>query len=306
MNPFKNVNSPGLRPSSLNERGIVIQQSEPSLVKGGRGELTPNDTGYETRRQDLKPEVRDYADKLYAEIQAFYGAYGANNAADLYARAKAGKVKVPKENAKELLRLLDALGLALDKNELPPDAQELPPPEAFESLVAHLEASGKKVTALDEWEKYELIGGKLNGRVRVGGRWLPAINGELVGEIGGREIAGCRDVRNVGGKLNGEIKVGGRWLPAINGELVGEIGGREIAGCRDVRNVGGKLNGRVEVGGRDLPAINGELVGEIGGREIEHCDDVRNVGGSLCGQVAIKRPDGGKEDHRVVLGKIVE
>ena len=67
------------------------------MLKGAEGDFP----SLETRRSDLKPEVRKYADKLYAEIKAFYASYGVKNAADLYARAKAGKIKVNKEDGKD-------------------------------------------------------------------------------------------------------------------------------------------------------------------------------------------------------------
>ncbi len=134
-NPFKNVNSPGLRPSSpfdsprvdacsgqaLNEGGIVVKQSEPSLVKGGQGELTLNSHSFETRRQELKPAVRKYADKVHARLLEIYEKYGATDAKSMYANAAARKgPKLQKKDVLEAAKLLGNLECALDNDRLPP------------------------------------------------------------------------------------------------------------------------------------------------------------------------------------------
>ena len=116
-NPFVKVNSPGLRPSSLNEGGIVVQQSEPFLVKGGRGELTPNDTGYETRRAELYPEVRDRADKYYAAIHGVYAKYRVADFREFHDKAKAKLIRPKKADVVKLDKLLVGLEKVLDKNQ---------------------------------------------------------------------------------------------------------------------------------------------------------------------------------------------
>ena len=58
-NPFVNVNSPN---PLLTREGFVESVVNPSLRKEGAG------VSYETRRSDLKPDVRKYADKLHVQI----------------------------------------------------------------------------------------------------------------------------------------------------------------------------------------------------------------------------------------------
>ncbi len=72
---------------------------------------------YETRRSDLKPEVRKYADKLYARLREIYKKYGASDAAGVLANAKARKgPRLEKKDVEEMKGLLDLLDEALTKS----------------------------------------------------------------------------------------------------------------------------------------------------------------------------------------------
>ena len=283
----------------------VEGQSGNGSVLDVRRATRDDEPSLETRRSELKPHVRKYANKLYAEIQAFYATYGAEDAADLYARAKAGKVIVPKEEAKKLLRLQTELETALTNNEAP--HRELPPLEFFQKLVKeiNLNHAPYQVSILFKWDEYELINGKLNGRISVTDiddtqLVLPIIDGALLERIGNKLIQDCKEVRNIGGNLNGCVWVDDVWLPVIDGELIEQIEGQRIEGCSDIRNVDGKLNGIVTIGGYDTPVINGKIVNECEGMAIRDCTDIRNVDGKLNGvlDVGWKAP--------VMDGKLVD
>ena len=313
MNPFGPSEIHPSPPHSTplrSAQGRLLARTELNETMNTRGGVeSPPDKGdgrglnvvLETRRSVLKPEVRKYADKLYAEIKSLYASYDVKDAVDLYDKAKAGGVKVPKEDAKRLLRLQTELETALMRNELP--IEKFPPYEAFRKMVDEINqhATPEIVTALDRWEEYELIDGKLNGKIKVGEQWYPIINGKLVQQVGGHEIFGCDGIHNVGGELNGVIGVSGRSsLPVINGELVEEIDGHKIETCRDIRNVNGELNGEVCVGEEWLPVIDGKLIREIDGLKISSSNDARNVDGKLNGSVWY----GGRR-YAVINGKMI-
>ena len=139
-NPFSNVNSPGLRPSSLNEGGLVKEPSEPSLVssiggsasggKGGQGELTLKGQNggveFETRRSELPLPVRSHADRLYAAIKNIYAKYGVSSVAELHAKIASGKKPRNlkpgelKSDSAELSRLVDKLQGLLERKGFAP------------------------------------------------------------------------------------------------------------------------------------------------------------------------------------------
>ena len=281
-NPFESERGPS-GPSSLSSpsgRGPVLTQD----VRRATRDEGPM---YETRRSDLKSEVRKYADRLYAEIKALYASFGVINAAELYAQAKAGKIKVKKEDGIKLLRLQTDLEAVLTRDELPEGyIEKLPPFEVFKQVIERIneKIAPRKITGLARWEEYELINGELNGHVNIGERWLPVIDGELIEKIDGKEIFMCGDIHKVRGKLNGWVRESGSsGLPLIEGKFINEIGGHIIRSCGDARNIDGKLNGRVATSARSLPVINGELIEEVEGMEIRFCSDVRIVGGKLNG-----------------------
>ena len=296
MNPFRAERGPSgpSSPSSPSGRGPVLTQD----VRRATRDEGPT---YETRRSYLKPDVRKYADKLYAEIKALYAKYGAENAADLYARAKSGVIHVPKEDAKRLLRMQTELETALTRNELPEGhAEKFPSYEVFKDAVDRINASlpdGYRVEDLDDWENYELIDGKLNGIIKFGGQyvpesyWLPIINGELVLYVDGCKLSGThRDVVNIDGKLNGTVMVYDRFMgdkkevPVIAGKLIEELEGHKIEYFSNTHNVGGKLNGSIKIGNRYFPVIDGHVIESVDGRPIEIAHNVQNVGGKLyCG-----------------------
>ena len=269
---------------------------------------------YETRRSDLYPEVRSFADKLHAKILGIYKKYGATNIREMLENAEAGKgPKLKRQDVEEISKSLDALNFTLLNNELPPGQRELPPLEVFQKALEKINddvlALNAHVVGLDPWDEYELIDGKLNGRFKVHlsdlrqDRWFPVINSEIVESIDGRVVLDGADVRNKGGKMNGRVNIGGdHWLPVIDGELIRSINGQGIENCMDVRNVGGKLNGAVDVGsGYWLAVIGGKPVREIKGRKIHGRGDVRNIGGKLNGVVGI-----GGHDLPVIAGELVE
>ncbi len=302
-NPFLNVNSPSLRPPSLNEGGGFPVASEPSLVKGGQGEFTlsntpssPCDVGtcddsriYTTRRADLRPAVRDYADKLHARLLDIYKKYGAIDAKGMYANVSARKdLKNFKAVAEEAAKLQYELEQVLDSGEFS-IYHELPPLQEFQKLIAKIEARGASVSYLGDWEEYEMIGGQLNGRVGfLDGRSLPVIGGEVIESVCGLDIESCYDVRNVDGKLNGSVELSDdHTLPVIDGKLVRAMGNLMIQNCHNVHNVDGKLNGRVKLQKGWTTVIGGEPIEEVGGVRIQKSFDVRNVDGKLNGSVEL-------------------
>ena len=292
MNPFgkPSVGSPVSESPIVRPTGpFLTQDAGPVRLRSASlraGSATRDDEpSLETRRSELKPEVRKYADKLYAEIQAFYGAYGAKNAADLYARAKAGKIKVPKEDVKELLRLQTELEAALTRNELPPGQRELPPIEAFREAVERINAqvAPRKVTDFGHWNEYELIDGKLNGRVMVDRTDYPLIAGELIESIDDTKIEGCEEIYNVNGKLNGKVRILGSWYPVINGELIKRLGWRGIKDVHHVQNIDGKLNCSVKLDDSShwKAVIDGRVLENLNIEGIEDCMWAHNVNGKL-------------------------
>ena len=318
MNPFGEV---GSRQSTVGspETGPVLSvkapfSKEPALSEriDDASRTGGNEGGivFEARRSNLKPEVRRYADRVYADIRAIYASYGAKNAADLYLKAKRGSVKVPKEDAKRLQRMLDELEFALKNDRLPEGHPEtFPPYEYFMETVDRINdyLDSNQIVGLGSWEEYELIGGELNGRVvvgdpkiAVGNRILPILNGQLIEVVDGRGIVTCSDVQNIDGKLNCSVFAYARHLPVIAGELIKDINGKEIRYCSDVRNINGKLNGIVDFGDARWPVINGNVIEEIEGRKIIGCEDVRNVGGELNGVV-----NDGRLGLPVIAGKLV-
>ncbi len=96
------------------------------MPKRDAGRATRDDkVGYETRRQDLRPEVRSYAEKLHARIKEIYAKYGAADAKGMCARTKkmkAGEAKAKGLTAdtKELAALLPKLEYLLDNEEFGP------------------------------------------------------------------------------------------------------------------------------------------------------------------------------------------
>ncbi len=275
MNPF-GMEQPTARQETREKSGVFSLDLE---------------SKYRRRRSELKPEVRQYADKLHAKIKDMCTKFGSAKLSALYEKAASGEIKFSKKDSEDVSRLVAALSSALDKDELPEGHRELPPYEAFKNMVEHVNklADPLKVTGLDDWEEYEIINGKLNGRVKVGDVkpiWFPLINGEPVWGFEGRGIAECGCIRNVGGRLNGKIRLdGGRLLPVINGKQVDSVDGYAIEACADVRNIDGKLNGFVSVDGLWLPVIGNKLILSIEDRDIQDCSNIRIIDGELNGGV---------------------
>ncbi len=148
-NPFsslaRDVNSPnplltregfklGSRSGRSPKERVKNLPSEPSLDKGGQGEFTLNDLPLnkggnegdilETRRADLRPEVRAYADRLHARILEIYSKHGVDSAAELFEKSKLLKsgavAKSLLADAKELVKLQDGLAYLLDNEEFGP------------------------------------------------------------------------------------------------------------------------------------------------------------------------------------------
>ena len=102
------------------ETGTVLNVKAPFSKGGNEGGIN-----FETRRSDLKPVVRDYADRLYAAIKKIYARYGVTSVAELHAKIAAGqkprglKPGELKSDAKELSSLVENLKSALEKNAIP-------------------------------------------------------------------------------------------------------------------------------------------------------------------------------------------
>ena len=80
---------------------------------------------YETRRSDLTPLVRGYADRLYASIKKIYAKYGVTSVAELHAKVASGqkprslKPGELKSDSAELSKLVGNLKSALEMNTVP-------------------------------------------------------------------------------------------------------------------------------------------------------------------------------------------
>ncbi len=115
---------------------------------------------YETRRVDLRPEVRSYAEKLHARVKEIYAKYGATDAAGMYKRTKrmkAGEAKAKGllADAKELMALLGKLAYLLDNKEFGPGMElEVKKEKLYASEEAILSSKFKRrveVPALPDW-----------------------------------------------------------------------------------------------------------------------------------------------------------
>ena len=105
------------------------EPSEPSLVKGGQGELTLKGQNggveFETRRSSLTPIVRSYADRLYASIKKIYAKYGVSSVAEMHAKVASGdkprnlKPGELKSDSTELAKLVENLKSALENDAIP-------------------------------------------------------------------------------------------------------------------------------------------------------------------------------------------
>lgn len=84
---------------------------------------------FETRRADLKFDVRNYADRLYASIKKIYAKYGVSSVAEMHAKIASGRKPKNlnpgelKSDVKELLSLVTKLQYLLDKNDFPPNEE---------------------------------------------------------------------------------------------------------------------------------------------------------------------------------------
>ncbi len=187
-----------------------------------------------------------------------------------------------------------------DEQKERPEKSEFPPLKLFEETIAAIEkAENVKVAELDDWRSYEEVKGLLNGRVKIGGRWLPVIDGELWKEMDGMEIEDCGDIRNIEGQLNGWVTLRDNKRPVIDGQIIttikDEIGQEiKIEACGDIHNINHQLNGSVWVNGLLLPVVDGRLLTKVKDEtnkiyKIESCDDIQNINGKLNGRIWISR-----------------
>ncbi|TAK97066.1 hypothetical protein EPO05_00170 [Patescibacteria group bacterium] len=199
---------------------------------------------------------------------------------------------------------------------------KLPNRYLFEKTIAAIEAeTGKRVTDLDEWDKYELIDGKLNGRVNIENHWYPLIGGKAVLQLEGSMIEACEDVRNIDGQLSGRVLLRGdqNWWPIYKGEALIDVDGRRILNCYDVEFINGQLNGVVEISpDHYVPVIDGKVVttlafeGEgllnvrVGGNRF-YSPMAQNFDGKMNGSVYLTDRDNGKHLGKfpVLNGKII-
>ncbi len=189
------------------------------------------------------------------------------------------------------------------ENELRDFSGELAPLVAFKRAIDTVNArfSPHKVLSLDHWDEYEVINGKLNGRVWIG-VWIPIVDGEPVYTLNNKMIEGCTDVKNINGKLNGRVRICGnrvdiihgkyeikegwsaRWLPVINGRLIEQnttlsvTFRNNIINCKYIQNINNELNGIID--GKVF--INGKIDDSIKGSVFY---DVRIINNKLNGSV---------------------
>ena len=300
MNPFGGIESRKSKVESPSGHGPVLTR-DAAPPGGDDGPI------YETRRSDLKPDVRKYADKLHAQILEIYKKYGASTIKEMQKNALAGKgPKLQKKDVVEIDKLVDALDEALSKNQLPPP--ERLSLEVVQRAVDEVneQIAPLKVTNLSREEDFELIDGKLNGIIGINdGRVLPLIDGQLVESVldGRRQkqtINHCHEVRNVNGSLNGSINTAvGNRLTVIDDKVIGSVLNEAGDDCFfnaafNVQNIEGHFNGEIATDIGSLPVINGKLIETVRepdgqGRKIINASDTQNIGGKFYGRVMTER-----------------
>ncbi|TAK97065.1 hypothetical protein EPO05_00165 [Patescibacteria group bacterium] len=197
-----------------------------------------------------------------------------------------------------------ALEKMLEQFEVDFNMLRFPERHLFEQTIASIEAqAGSKVTELDRYDKYEVVDGQLNGRVKIKGVWRPVINGRVV-EIEGLDPEsnyGFHDVHNIGGKLNGVIKMTIEGRPIVKLVFEGQIADlfktENYEDYRNVRFINGKLNGEVLTGiSTWLPIKDGEVIKSTSspmfGDEtpIVTCGNIENINGKLNGWIGQGQP----------------
>lgn len=115
-NPFSQYSGPVFKKETAKSPFTNRGNNPVERVKGGV---------YETRRSQLLPAVRDYADRLHSRIKDLHSKYGVTSTAELLEKFKLLKtseaaVKGLRGDAKELMALQHSLAYMLDKNEFDP------------------------------------------------------------------------------------------------------------------------------------------------------------------------------------------
>ena len=182
---------------------------------------------YDLGRGDLEPRVLEYADKLRAEIRGICGKYGTAKVSGLLEGLTSGKIRVVKTDIKQIISILTKLEQTLDEKRIP--SPELPPAEAFESMVRNVNEriSPLQVYNLGNWDSYQFKDGELTGVVFASsGAYFPVIDGELVDAIKDEQGKSIKFEKCVGtvridnGKLNSVVMVGGRLRIVADGVLI--------------------------------------------------------------------------------------